>query len=123
MEMTLGEFVYEKRIAERKTVKEFARLLEISPEYVYVIENNLECPTEELMLKINNNLIFNECEANILEELQSKFKPEHLLKETIKESVGTKNLVTAIRIPIGVKFTNDEWKSVENHFKQIISVS
>lgn len=121
--MTLGEFIYEKRIEVRITVKEFARLLEIEPEYVYVIENNLECPDEELMLKIINNLKLNEEDTTTINELSTKFEKEHLLKSTIKESVGKKNLVTAIRIPLGVVFTNDEWKTVENHFKEIMNVS
>lgn len=52
---TLGEMIQAARV-ERYKLREFARILEISPTHLSDIENNRRVPSESLLLEISQHL-------------------------------------------------------------------
>lgn len=119
--MTFGDFLYKKRLEEKLTVREFANILSIEAENVNVLENNQEKPSDFLINKIINTLLLNEEEIEIIYTLIKNIDKTHALKEKVINKIGEKKIISAIRIPIGLKLSNEEWKDVVNHFSQSIS--
>jgi transcriptional regulator with XRE-family HTH domain len=52
----LGEIIREARLAKDKSLREQAKLLEITPSYLSDIENDRRVPSEDVLRKITNQL-------------------------------------------------------------------
>src|ERR1700722_10039311 len=56
---TLGQFIRDARVASGQSLREFARVLEITPSYQSDIENERRVPSEEVLKKIAGLLSLN----------------------------------------------------------------
>lgn len=53
---TLGEFIRQKRVDSKLTLREFARRLGLTASYVSDIENDRRAPSEDVLTKIGQEL-------------------------------------------------------------------
>lgn len=116
--MTAGEFIYNKRIHNNITVLSFAKILEIEPRYVYILENNREFPSPCMLEKIADILGFTNSEIEFL--LSVEDSPPAIKGLLDSAGLKNKNAVSAIRVPLGLNLSKENWNDVVTHFNASI---
>ena len=114
MKETFGGFIKQKRIEKRISLRYFSKLIDISPEYLSKIENNLRAAPKDDILKIMAyKLNLNVEERELLFDLAAKSKPYLSLASDLIEYINENEIVhKTLRLAIRRGLTNDEWQKV-----------
>lgn len=114
MKDTFGEFIKKIRREKKISIRTFARLIDISPEHLSKIENNLRtAPSKNVIEKISNQLILDNLQREYLFDLAAESKPYMALALDLVEYIKENELVyKTLRIAKRYNIKNEEWQEV-----------
>lgn len=114
MKNTFGEFIKQKRIESNISLRAFSDLIDISPEYLSKIENNLRAaPSKNVIEKIATQLILNDLENETLFELAAESKPYASLALDLVEYIKENEMIyKTLRIAKRYNIKNEEWQEI-----------
>lgn len=114
--MTLGEYIYKKRLLNKITAINFAKELDISPTLVHSLENDMVAPSYELLEKIADVFLLSKLEYDNLSTLALQ-KQKCFTKDMILAKMdNNKKHISAIRVPLGLNLSKTEWQDVVSYF-------
>jgi len=121
VKMTFGEYITKKRLEKKITLRGFARMLDISPEYVCNFEKNRKpAPKADVLKKIAALLLLNKDETEVMYDFAAKSKnnvsviPNDLTGFINENSV----VVAALRMAKDVDATDKEWQEFMEKLKK-----
>ncbi|MBQ9314011.1 MAG: helix-turn-helix transcriptional regulator [Clostridia bacterium] len=119
MKKEFGIFILNKRLEHNYTLREFSRMIGISPEYLSKIENGLRsAPNEDVLNKISNKLVLDVEEKEQLYDLAAQSKPNLSLASDLIEYIQENEMLhKVLRITKRYKLSNKEWKEIFNYIK------
>ncbi len=111
---SFGVFISTKRIEKRISLRQFAKSIQISPEYLSKIENELRAvPKDEIVKKIAEQLHLNSGEKEIFFDLAAESKPYVSLALDLVEYVKENEMVyKTLRIAKRYELKNEEWQYI-----------
>lgn len=123
MKKKFGIFILNKRLEHNYTLREFSRMIGISPEYLSKIENGLRsAPNEDVLNKISNKLVLDVEEKEQLYDLAAQSKPNLSLASDLIEYIQENEMLhKVLRIANRYKLSNKEWKEIFNYIKIFIN--
>ena len=87
---SFGVFISTKRIEKRISLRQFAKSIQISPEYLSKIENELRAvPKDEIVKKIAEQLHLNSGEKEIFFDLAAQTKSECFIAVDLAEYINS----------------------------------
>lgn len=109
-----GDFVMQKRIERNISLRKFSYLIDISPEYLSKIENNLRTAPKDMVLeRITDVLILNYEEKEMLYDLAAESKPYASLALDLVEYIKENDMVyKTLRIANRYDIKNEEWQEI-----------
>ena len=113
LELTFGSFLTQKRKDRGITLREFARRVGISAEYVCNVEKcRKPAPSAEILEKIAQVLNFSKDEREQMYDLAASSRnTENVLPEDLTGFLNDNRIVlTALRIAKDVDATDEEWQ-------------
>lgn len=121
MKKEFGIFILNKRLEHNYTLREFSRMIGISPEYLSKIENGLRsAPNEDVLNEISNKLVLDVEEKEQLYDLAAQSKPNLSLASDLIEYIQENEMLhKTLRIANRYKLSNKEWKEILKHIKEI----
>lgn len=73
MKNTFGAFISSKRLEEQISLRQFADIIKISPEYLSKIENcERPAPSADILIRISYKLLLSETEKEVFFDLAAK---------------------------------------------------
>lgn len=120
MKKEFGIFILNKRLEHNYTLREFSRMIGISPEYLSKIENGLRsAPNEDILNKISNKLVLDIEEKEELYDLAAQSKSNLSLASDLIEYIQENEMLhKVLRIANRYKLSNKEWKEIFNYIKE-----
>lgn len=114
METTFGAFISEKRHQKDISLRAFSRMIDISPEYLSKIENNLRAaPKEAVLERICELLVLSDEEKEVLFDLAAKSKPYLTLAFDLVEYVNKNEMIhKTLRFAKRKELTNKDWQEI-----------
>lgn len=114
MEKTFGAFLCEKRISKDISLRNFSKIIGISPEYLSKIENNLRpAPKDIILEKIADKLSLSIEEREMLFDLAAESKVKLSLASDLVEYIRENEIVhKTLRIAKRCKITTEEWQEI-----------
>lgn len=111
MKEKFGLFLLNKRIEHNYSLREFSRIIGISPEYLSKIENGLRsAPSEDILYRISIKLGLNKEEKEQLYDLAAQSKSNlSLAYDLIKYIYENEMVHKTLRIANRYKLSNNEW--------------
>lgn len=109
--MTFGEYVRQKRIERKITLRKFAEIIGKSPTLISAIENgDKTAPSDEVLRTIVLKLELNQEETEILYDLAAATKTNNPIPADITETIKNSNTVKlALRVAKNLDATDEEW--------------
>ncbi|MCH5296718.1 MAG: helix-turn-helix transcriptional regulator [Ruminococcus sp.] len=116
MKETFGGFVKQKRIVKNISLRTFADVIGVSPEYLSKIENNLRTAPKDIVIeKIANKLSLCNEEKEILLDLAAKSKSNLSLASDLMIYINENEMVhKTLRIAKRKSLSNEEWQEIFN---------
>lgn len=120
MKITFGAFISEKRIERGVSLRAFSRKIEISPEYLSKIENNLRsAPKDITLVRIAEILILNDEERELLFDLAAETRPYlSIAYDLVKYINENEMLQKTLRLAKRNALTNNDWKEIFEHISK-----
>lgn len=117
MKITFGAFISEKRNARKISLRAFSSMIEISPEYLSKIENDLRSAPKDIVLeRIATALILNTEERETLFDLAAKSKPYlSLATDLVKYVYENEMAYKTLRFAKRNELTNSDWQKILEH--------
>lgn len=114
MKKTFGEYISEKRLEKDITLRNFSRMIDISPEYLSKLENNLRsAPKDVILEKIAIKLFLNVEERERLFDLAAESKANLSLASDLVKYIRNNEIVhKTLRIAKRCKLTTVEWQEI-----------
>ena len=120
MKVTFGEYVREKRLERKVTLRAFAKQIGISATFVSGMENNEKAaPSGEVLKSIADALILSKDETDKLYDLAAQTKTSNPLPLDIAETVQENAIVRiALRVAKDLDATDEEWEDLMRRLKE-----
>ncbi len=120
MKKTFGEYISEKRLEKNITLRNFSRMIDISPEYLSKLENNLRsAPKDVILEKIAIKLFLNVEERERLFDLAAESKANLSLASDLVEYICNNEIVhRTLRIAKRCKLTTEEWREIYDNIAE-----
>ncbi len=120
MKKTFGEYISEKRLEKNITLRNFSRMIDISPEYLSKLENNLRsAPKDVILEKIAIKLFLNVEERERLFDLAAESKANLSLASDLVEYICNNEIVhKTLRIAKRCKLTTEEWREIYDNIAE-----
>lgn len=120
MKKTFGEYISEKRLEKDITLRNFSRMIDISPEYLSKLENNLRsAPKDVILEKIAIKLFLNVEERERLFDLAAESKANLSLASDLVEYICNNEIVhKTLRIAKRCKLTTEEWREIYDNIAE-----
>ena len=117
MKEKFGLFLLNKRIEHNYSLREFSRIIGISPEYLSKIENNLRsAPKDIIVERIADVLFLNNEEREKLFDLAAESKPcLSLASDLVKYVKENKMVYKTLRFAKRNELTNSDWQKILEH--------
>ncbi len=114
MKKSFGAFLSEKRISKDISLRNFSKIIGISPEYLSKIENNLRpAPKVNILEKIADKLSLSIEDREILFDLAAESKEKLSLASDLVEYIRENKIVhETLRIAKRCKITTEEWQEI-----------
>ena len=114
MKKTFGAFINEKRLRKDISLRAFSKMIDISPEYLSKIENDLRAaPKDKVLERIANALILSTEEREMLFELAAESKPYASLALDLVGYIKENEMVyKTLRIAKRYNIKNKEWQEI-----------
>jgi transcriptional regulator with XRE-family HTH domain len=120
MEATFGEYVRQKRLERKVTLRAFAKQVGISATFISGMENNEKAaPSGEVLKSIVEVLVLDKNETDRLYDLAAQTKISNPLPLDIAETVGENAIVRiALRVAKDLDATDEEWEDFMRRLKE-----
>lgn len=120
MNITFGEYVKQKRLSKRITLRAFAGLVEISPTYISCMENNEKtAPSSKILKNIEQVLELEKEELDIFYDLAAKSMATDTIPLDIVETIqGNPTIKIALRVAKNFDATDEEWADFMQRLKE-----
>lgn len=120
MKKTFGEYISEKRLEKNITLRNFSKMIDISPEYLSKLENNLRsAPKDVILEKIAIKLFLNVEERERLFDLAAESKANLSLASDLVEYICNNEIVhKTLRIAKRCKLTTEEWREIYDNIAE-----
>lgn len=114
MEITFGAFISEKRLAKNISLRAFSNMIDISPEYLSKLENDLRAaPKDRTLEKIAEKLVLNVDDREVFYDLAAKSKSYLSLASDLVKYVNENEMVhKTLRLAKRYELTNEDWKEI-----------
>lgn len=114
MDKTFGAFISEKRLNKGISLRSFSKMIDISPEYLSKLENNLRsAPKDVILEKIADRLLLSIEEKELLFDLAAESKPYLSLASDLIEYICENEIVhRTLRLAKRSKLANEEWQDI-----------
>ena len=114
MEITFGAFISEKRLAKNISLRAFSNMIDISPEYLSKLENDLiAAPKDRTLEKIAEKLVLNVDDREVFYDLAAKSKSYLSLASDLVKYVNENEIVhKTLRLAKRYELTNEDWKEI-----------
>lgn len=114
MKRTFGSFINEKRIENQITLRAFSQMLDISPEYLSKIENNLRpAPKDIILEKMADKLLLSIEDREILFDLAADSKANLSIATDLIEYIRENDIVhKTLRVAKRCKLATEEWQEI-----------
>jgi len=120
MEVTFGEYVRQKRLERKITLRTFAKQVGISATFISGMENNEKsAPSDEVLKNIAEILHLDKEETDKLYDLAVQTKASKPLPLDIAETVRENAVVRiALRVAKDLDATDEEWEDFMRRLKE-----
>ena len=120
METTFGEYVRQKRLERKVTLRAFAKQVGISATFISGMENNEKAaPSGEVLKGIVEVLVLDKDETDRLYDLAAQTKTSNPLPLDIAETVHENAIVRiALRVAKDLDATDEEWEDFMRRLKE-----
>ncbi len=114
MKKTFGTFINEKRLDKDISLRSFSKMIDISPEYLSKLENDLRsAPKDVILEKIADKLLLSIEEKELLFDLAAESKPNLSLASDLIEYIHENEIVhKTLRVANRYKISTGEWQQV-----------
>lgn len=114
MDKTFGAFISEKRLDKGISLRGFSKMINISPEYLSKLENNLRsAPKDFILEKIADELVLNIEEREMLFDLAAESKPCLSLASDLVGYINENKIVhDTLRLAKKCEITTEEWQEI-----------
>lgn len=119
--MEFGEYITKKRMEKKITLRGFARMLDISPEYVCNFEKGRKpAPKPDLLEKIAAILLLGKEETEVMYDLAARSKKNvSVIPEDLTGFINENRVVVAaLRMAKDVDATDAEWQEFIEKLKK-----
>lgn len=120
MDITFGEYVRQKRLDRKITLRSFAKQVGISATFISGMENNEKsAPSDEVLKNIAEILQLDKGETDKLYDLAVQTKASNPLPVDIAETVRENAVVRiALRVAKDLDATDEEWEDFMRRLKE-----
>ncbi|MEG0693420.1 MAG: helix-turn-helix transcriptional regulator [Oscillospiraceae bacterium] len=120
MDITFGEYVRQKRLDRKITLRSFAKQVGISATFISGMENNEKsAPSDEVLKNIAEILQLDKGETDKLYDLAVQTKASNPLPLDIAETVRENAVVRiALRVAKDLDATDEEWEDFMRRLKE-----
>lgn len=120
MDITFGEYVRQKRLDRKITLRSFAKQVGISATFISGMENNdKSAPSDEVLKNIAEILQLDKGETDKLYDLAVQTKASNPLPLDIAETVRENAVVRiALRVAKDLDATDEEWEDFMRRLKE-----
>ena len=120
MKITFGAFISKKRLEKDISLRAFSSMIDISPEYLSKIENNLRAAPKEIVLeRISELLVLNDEEKEMLLDLAAESKPYlSLASDLVKYLKENEAIHKTLRLAKRNSLTNKEWQEIYEYISK-----
>lgn len=119
-EKTFGMFISEKRLEKNFSLRGFSRMIEISPEYLSKIENNLRtAPKDHVLRKMAEVLCLDTDDRELLFDLAAESKHYLSLANDLVEYINNNRSVhNTLRLAKRCEMTTVEWQEIFDYISK-----
>lgn len=112
MQMNFGSFIFEKRIQKNISLRDFAKMIDVSHVYVSCMENGKRsAPTNHVLVKIAKELLLSDEETALMFDLAAKSKRTLTLADDLLEYINDNEIVhKALRTAKKRNADNEVWQ-------------
>lgn len=120
MKKTFGAFISEKRLAKDISLRSFSQMVDISPEYLSKIENNLRSAPRDIILeKIADKLSLSFGDREILFDLAAESKSSLSLASDLVRYINENEIVhDTLRLAKRCEITTEEWQEIFDYISE-----
>ena len=118
MDNCFGEFIIKKRLEKKISLRDFSRVIGISPEYLSKLENGYRTsPRDEIVKKMAEKLILTTDEKEQLFDLAAESKPYASLALDLVEYIKENEIIyKTLRFAKRYNYKNEEWQEIYEFF-------
>lgn len=111
---TFGKFISKKRMEKGLSLRKLSKLIDISPEYLSKLENNLRTAPKDIIIeKIADKLSLCYEEKEILFDLAAKSKSNLSLASDLVKYINENEMVhKTLRVAKRKNLSNEEWQEI-----------
>ena len=110
MDITLGTYIAQKRLNLKITVREFAKLINKSPQFISDLESDYELPSKDVLERIIQVLDIESNDSKELYYMIVDSKPIQRVPTNIEyQSQNNKKIIVALRVAKDLEATDEEW--------------
>lgn len=112
MNRTFGAFVSQKRHKQCISLRQFADIIKISPEYLSKLENcERPAPSADILIRMSNKLLLSETEKELFFDLAAKSKSDSSIAVDLIDYINKNPIIhKTLRISKRCNATDEDWQ-------------
>ena len=113
MENTFGAFISSKRLEKSISLRQFADIIKISPEYLSKIENcERPAPSADILTRMSDKLLLSEAEKEVFFDLAAKSKSDSTIAVDLVDYINKNPTIhKTLRIAKRFNATDEDWQN------------
>ena len=113
MKNTFGAFISSKRLEKSISLRQFADIIKISPEYLSKIENDERpAPSADILIRMSNKLLLSEAEKEVFFDLAAKTKSDTSIAVDLIDYINKNPTIhKTLRIAKRCNATDEDWQN------------
>ncbi len=117
-----GVFIKRKRQNNEWSLRKFAEIIQISPEYLSKIENGERpAPSKDILVRIAENLKLNNKEKEIFYDLAAQTKTKCSIAIDLAEYINSHPVIyRTLRLSKRANVSDEEWNEFEHRINKTI---
>lgn len=112
MKNTFGAFISSKRLGKSISLRQFADIIRISPEYLSKIENcERPAPSNDILMRMSEKLLLSETEKEDFFDLAAKSKSDSTIAVDLIDYINNNPTIhKTLRIAKRCDATDEDWQ-------------
>jgi transcriptional regulator with XRE-family HTH domain len=117
MENTFGAFISSKRLEKSISLRQFAEMIRISPEYLSKIENcERPAPSADILIRMSDKLLLSEAEKEIFFDLAAKTKSDSSIAVDLVDYINKNPTIhKTLRVAKRCNATDEDWQKFADY--------